>query len=64
MTERDWYDDSDYRDAVRRAGRTTRCAWWAIGGVAGLLGVALIALIAVLAAVCLVIAFGMVAVAD
>ncbi|MER5526928.1 hypothetical protein ABT075_20395 [Streptomyces sp. NPDC002677] len=44
MTDRDWYDDSDYRDAVRRSGRAARFGWAAIAGTAGALGCALAAL--------------------
>ncbi|MEU4011848.1 hypothetical protein [Streptomyces pseudogriseolus] len=43
MTDRDWYDDSDYEGAVERAERMTRVGWGAIAGVTGLLGIAVIA---------------------
>ncbi|MFE9170036.1 hypothetical protein [Streptomyces kebangsaanensis] len=43
MTEGDWYDDSDYDEALRRADRATRLGWKVIAGVTGLLGLGLIA---------------------
>ncbi|CAM5446445.1 hypothetical protein [Streptomyces aurantiogriseus] len=52
MTNRDWYDDSDYQRAVEQAERMTRVSWKAIAGVTGLLGVAMIAV----AVACLVLA--------
>ncbi|NUS03440.1 MAG: hypothetical protein HOV97_12840 [Nonomuraea sp.] len=56
-----WYDDSDTRDAVRRADRAARFGWAAIAGTAGALGCALIAaavvcLVAILACVYVVMA--------
>ncbi|MER5520332.1 hypothetical protein [Streptomyces sp. NPDC002763] len=50
MADRDWYDDSDHRDAVRRSQRATRFGWSAIAGTAGALGCALVALAVVGAA--------------
>ncbi|MFI0965921.1 hypothetical protein ACH4S8_31680 [Streptomyces sp. NPDC021080] len=55
MTERHWYDDSDYESAVERSERVTRAGWTAILGVTGLLGVAAIAAVVV----CLAGAVGM-----
>ncbi len=43
MTNRDWYDDSDYESAVERAERMTRVGWKAIAGVTGLMSIATIA---------------------
>ncbi|MER5370225.1 hypothetical protein [Streptomyces sp. NPDC002722] len=43
MADRDWYDDSDYQDAVQRAERATRFGWAAIAGTTGVLGCVLIA---------------------
>ncbi|MEU8698023.1 hypothetical protein AB0C61_10155 [Streptomyces sp. NPDC048680] len=40
MTDRDWYDDSEYADAVQRAERATRCGWATIAAVTGSLGCA------------------------
>ncbi|MFF4397827.1 hypothetical protein [Streptomyces sp. NPDC001480] len=45
---RDWCDDGDQLEVVRRAERATRFGWAAITGVAGLLGCALIAVPVVL----------------
>jgi hypothetical protein len=47
MTERDWYDDSDYDSAAEHAERTARMGWTAILGVTELMGVAAIAAIVV-----------------
>ncbi|WP_345661619.1 hypothetical protein [Streptomyces venetus] len=56
MTNRDWYDDSDYENAVERAERMTRIGWKAITGVTGLMVVT-----AITAAVfCMVVVVGMV----
>ncbi|MFD6322147.1 hypothetical protein ACFWOL_04550 [Streptomyces sp. NPDC058442] len=55
MTHRDWYDDSDYEDAVEQAERMARIGWRVIAGVAGLLGIAVIAAVVV----CLVVVIGM-----
>ncbi|MEV0786822.1 hypothetical protein AB0I52_28460 [Streptomyces sp. NPDC050423] len=43
MTDRDWYDDSEYQDAVRRAERATRFGWATIAAATGSLGCALVA---------------------
>ncbi|MFE1844417.1 hypothetical protein [Streptomyces sp. NPDC059515] len=55
MTDRDWYDDSDYEGAVEQAERMARIGWRVIAGVAGLLGIAVIAAVVV----CLVVVLGM-----
>ncbi|MGW5125938.1 hypothetical protein ACWEQ7_18100 [Streptomyces sp. NPDC004069] len=47
MTDRDWYDDSDYERAVERAERMTRVGWTAILGVTGLMVVAAVAAVVV-----------------
>lgn len=44
MTGRDWYDDSEYHNAVDRAERATRIGWAAIAGTTGVLGCVLIAM--------------------
>ncbi|MFI9800418.1 hypothetical protein [Streptomyces sp. NPDC052302] len=41
--ESSWTDDSSEREAVRRAKRTTRLGWTAIGCTTGAVGCALIA---------------------
>ncbi|MFF7143665.1 hypothetical protein [Streptomyces nodosus] len=48
MTDRDWYDDSDYESAVERAERMTRVGWAAIVGTTVLLVVVAIAAVVVL----------------
>ncbi|MFI6413710.1 hypothetical protein [Streptomyces sp. NPDC050585] len=53
MADRDWYDDSGYEDAVRRAGRATGLAWTGIAAVTGALGCALIAMVVICGAVVL-----------
>ncbi|MBL3666377.1 hypothetical protein JL475_10315 [Streptomyces sp. M2CJ-2] len=60
MTNRDWYDDSDYESAVERAERMTRIGWRVIAGMAGLLGIVVIAAVVV----CLVVVIGMAYVVD
>ncbi|MEU5277065.1 hypothetical protein AB0G87_11695 [Streptomyces asoensis] len=50
MTDGDWNDDSDYRDAVRRADRAERTGWRLIAGTTGLIGLVLV----ILAVVCVV----------
>ncbi|QGZ50392.1 hypothetical protein GPZ77_20300 [Streptomyces sp. QHH-9511] len=50
MTDRGWYDDSEYQDAVQRAERATRFGWAAIAGTTGVLAFALL----VVAVVCAV----------
>ncbi|GGW70418.1 MULTISPECIES: hypothetical protein [Streptomyces] len=57
MAERDWYDDSDYDDAARRAERATRWGWRVIGSATGLLGCALIAAVCFLLAVAFALAY-------
>ncbi|WP_406452443.1 hypothetical protein OG782_18835 [Streptomyces sp. NBC_00876] len=47
MTDRDWYDDSDYRNAVEQAERMTRVGWTAIGAVSGLPAIALAGVVVV-----------------
>ncbi|MEU1623549.1 hypothetical protein ABZ479_40465 [Streptomyces sp. NPDC005722] len=59
--DRGWYDDTEYEDAVRRAGRAERFGWWAVAGVTGVIGCVLVVLavvcaIALLAAVYLLMA--------
>ena len=61
MTERDWYDDSDYRSAVEQAERMTRVGWKAIGAVTGLLGIAVIGVVVVCLAVGVAMAYVVVA---
>lgn len=61
MTDRDWYDDSDYEGAVERAERMTRIGWRVIAGVAGLLGIAVIAAVVVCLVVVIGVAYGVVA---
>lgn len=34
-----WYDDSGEAEALARARRATRAAWWGVAGVLGLLAV-------------------------
>ncbi|MFJ8645901.1 hypothetical protein ACIRNI_07235 [Streptomyces sp. NPDC093546] len=53
MPDRDWYDDSEYHDAVQRAERSARFGWAMIAGTVGGLGCALLTLVslAVVAAV-------------
>ncbi len=46
MSDRDWYDDGEYHDALERAERATRFGWAAIAGTAGALVCALIVLVA------------------
>ncbi|MFF7214716.1 hypothetical protein ACFZAU_29945 [Streptomyces sp. NPDC008238] len=46
MADRGWYDDTEYEDAVRRAGRAERFGWWAVAGVTGVIGCALVVLAA------------------
>src|SRR4051794_30966433 len=46
MTDRGWYDDSEYHDAVQRAERATRFGWATMAGTAGALGCALIVAVA------------------
>ncbi|AJE41565.1 hypothetical protein [Streptomyces nodosus] len=48
MTDRDWYDDSDYESAVERAKRMTRVGWAAIVGATVLMVVAAITAVVVL----------------
>lgn len=45
MTNRGWYDDTEYRDAVQQAERATRFGWAAIAGTAGALGCAVIVVV-------------------
>ncbi|MFI6859511.1 hypothetical protein ACIBKZ_06320 [Streptomyces sp. NPDC050421] len=44
MTDRGWYDDSDYNDALQQAEHAERFGWAAIAGTVGALGCALVAL--------------------
>ncbi|WP_371604860.1 hypothetical protein OG345_28600 [Streptomyces sp. NBC_01220] len=46
MTDRDWYDDSEYHEAVQRAEGAKKFGWAATAGTAGALGCALIVLVA------------------
>ncbi|MEU0298002.1 hypothetical protein ABZ252_00760 [Streptomyces sp. NPDC006175] len=46
MTDRGWYDDSEYHNAVQRAERAERFGWATIAGTAGALGCALIVSVA------------------
>ncbi|MFB6817265.1 hypothetical protein ACFCV8_22235 [Streptomyces sp. NPDC056347] len=41
MNGRDWDDDSDYEEALARAGAATRVGWSAIAGVTGLVALAI-----------------------
>ncbi|MFJ7493143.1 hypothetical protein ACIQZB_18215 [Streptomyces sp. NPDC097727] len=54
MTDDDWYDDSDYREAAQRAERATRWGWTAIAGVMGLLATVLLGVVVLF----LVVVFG------
>lgn len=47
MSDRDWYDDGDYREASRQAERVTRWSWTAIAGVTGFLALVVVALVVV-----------------
>lgn len=44
MNGRDWDDDSDYEDVLRRSERAARSGWVAITGTLGVLGCALVVL--------------------
>ncbi|MFE6974449.1 hypothetical protein [Streptomyces sp. NPDC057682] len=44
MNGRDWNDDSEYEDALRRSERAARSGWVAVTGTLGVLGCALVAL--------------------
>ncbi|MET9809567.1 hypothetical protein [Streptomyces halstedii] len=46
MSDRVWYDDSEYHDALERAEQATRFGWAVIAGTAGALVCALIVLVA------------------
>lgn len=61
MTNRDWYDDSDYRSAVEQAERMTRVGWKTIGAVTGLLGIAVIGVVVACLAVAVAVAYAVVA---
>jgi tetrahydromethanopterin S-methyltransferase subunit G len=61
MTNRDWYDDSDYRSAVEQAERMTRVGWKTIGAVTGLLGIAVIGVVVACLAVVVAVAYAVVA---
>jgi hypothetical protein len=62
--DRDWHDDSDYDEAVRKAERMTRFGWRAIAGVSGAIGlVAVVAAVALLVAA-LVVGYAVAAVTD
>ncbi|RST16385.1 hypothetical protein E2C00_01045 [Streptomyces sp. WAC05374] len=41
MTDRGWYGDSEYCDALQRSQRATRLGWTAIAGATGAVGCAL-----------------------
>ncbi|MEU8538384.1 hypothetical protein AB0C52_00015 [Streptomyces sp. NPDC048717] len=61
MMERDWCDDADERDAVRRAEQATRFGWAAIAGTVGAvgcvgIGVILVCAVAVVGCLALVVA--------
>ncbi|MFF3354462.1 hypothetical protein ACFYWN_17780 [Streptomyces sp. NPDC002917] len=61
MTNRDWYDDSDYRSAIEQAERMTRAGWKTIGAVTGLLGIAVIGVVVACLAVAVAVAYAVVA---
>ncbi|MER7726202.1 hypothetical protein [Streptomyces sp. NPDC096323] len=49
MTDRGWYDDDGYDEALQRAKGATRVDWAAIAGTAGALTCALIVFVALCA---------------